>query len=648
MSRDINHVRDSSLVFREVFNNEEEVRQNGGTPTAVTFNGGKGTFDGTSSKINYDIGLNITGTVRIKCTPTNTSNNLFLIEFRGTNNDGTGYAYLDVTTGNLSISSGTAYVNGVASTSTTTGVVNDIVITGIPIVQGTGANKTLIGSQLGDTFEFLGTIDSVEIWNRTLSAEEVESLYLNQLYKEPVRDLVGDWKLGRKDETKGATLQSSSFEDQSYTTFSGASSSGFTATSDGGATHRAGTADEIAYTTGKRYLVEFDLTLNSGTAPTITLAAEITGSADANIETASSGSNSITFTATATATGVIKIYNSSTATNYTISNLTIKEVQANDSSPQMQISTTDVITNGGFDSDTGWDVPAGWEISGGTANGTMTGATLAQTGVLTVGKNYRLTLDIPSYTTGTLYFDSGAGKTKTWTSSGTKTYDFIAQGTQIRFYGGTVTLSLDNVSVKEIVVPGWETSSNNGALVNFPTTIPYIAGPTGRADTALTFDGSDDYIDLGEDKPNDGTGDITISAWINPTGFGESGAGKILDNEQLSLITFNTNSLLRFVSDGSSIATSANDSISLGVWQHVLVTRNAAGDETNFYINGVLSGTANQDSGTPVAGTTNTFIGNNEAGSRTFDGNISKLKIFSRILGTQEIRELYYAGGQSR
>ena len=154
------------------------------------------------------------------------------------------------------------------------------------------------------------------------------------------------------------------------------------------------------------------------------------------------------------------------------------------------------------------------------------------------------------------------------------------------------------------------------------------------------FDGVDDYIDLGGEKPSDLTGDITISAWINPVTVGET-AGRIIDNGKF-LVAINSSQRAILSSDNSTLVYSATDDIQYNTWQHVLFTRNAAGDETNCYIDGVLSGTANQDSGTPSgASLTNTFIGNREANDRTFNGQISGVKVWSRILSVDEINSLY-------
>lgn len=200
---------------------------------------------------------------------------------------------------------------------------------------------------------------------------------------------------------------------------------------------------------------------------------------------------------------------------------------------------------------------------------------------------------------------------------------------------------------------------NNLTLIILLFCISIFARPISLSDATISsgtytttapsynFDGSDDYIDLGADKPTDLTGDITISAWINPEGWGENNQGRIIDNGKLLMFIVSDGRVFLY-SNASLSTASQTSSISLNTWQHVLITRNSAGDETNFYIDGVLSGTANQNSGTPSnIDLTNTFIGNREAGDKTFDGQISGLKIWNRILsdgsgGTEnEIEYLY-------
>ena len=70
----------------------------------------------------------------------------------------------------------------------------------------------------------------------------------------------------------------------------------------------------------------------------------------------------------------------------------------------------------------------------------------------------------------------------------------------------------------------------------FPSRLVSVLGEGALENNySLDFDGSDDKVDLGSDKPNDGTGAITISAWINPTTFGEGSRGYIITNGKMFL-----------------------------------------------------------------------------------------------------------------
>ena len=154
----------------------------------------------------------------------------------------------------------------------------------------------------------------------------------------------------------------------------------------------------------------------------------------------------------------------------------------------------------------------------------------------------------------------------------------------------------------------------------------------------MKFDGASSKIDTGSDFI--GTGADSVSAWIYKEGLGEGDVyARIIDNGKTILKTVASN--LVFYSDGATATNSAANSIRLNTWYHIVVTRDSTGANTNFYVNGVLSGSVNQDSGTPVAGTTNVIIGNNSGQSHTFDGLISDVRVYSRVLTPDEIKVIY-------
>jgi hypothetical protein len=167
----------AKLVFRETFNSEQSVRNNGGVPTDVTFEKGIASFNGTTSYIKYNKNLNGVYSVRIKSKNLNPSSSCTYIDFRNSNGSGIGY----ITGGNLNlgVSSGTAYVNGVA-----TNVVNasssDIVITGITIK----CFEIFLNTKYNLTNYLDSDTDLFEIYQGTLTASEVKNLYDNDWNKE--------------------------------------------------------------------------------------------------------------------------------------------------------------------------------------------------------------------------------------------------------------------------------------------------------------------------------------------------------------------------------------------------------------------------------------------------------------------------------
>ena len=173
-------VTDKQMVFQEQFTSEYDLIKNGGTSTDITYAYGQATYNGTTSKANYNLNLNGVYSVRIRCNPTSFTATRYLFDARGTNDDGVGRVRASSPNGVIVTTSGTVYVNGAATTSTTAGVNNEIVITGITLSQGTGANKTLIGSEKGGVSEFLGTIDLLEVYSGTLTPSQVENMFLGR------------------------------------------------------------------------------------------------------------------------------------------------------------------------------------------------------------------------------------------------------------------------------------------------------------------------------------------------------------------------------------------------------------------------------------------------------------------------------------
>jgi hypothetical protein len=130
---------------------------------------------------------------------------------------------------------------------------------------------------------------------------------------------------------------------------------------------------------------------------------------------------------------------------------------------------------------------------------------------------------------------------------------------------------------------------------------------SGNVSDAQSFDGSDDYVDLGSDSSLDLRGtDFTIEAWIYPTtqttswptiyavGTWEISLGIGQDT--------NTDKLEAWVNDNDDYASDSD--VTYNAWNHVVLSWN--GTHYNFFIDGVADG-SRSGSAYPETGTT--YIG---------------------------------------
>ena len=164
--------------------------------------------------------------------------------------------------------------------------------------------------------------------------------------------------------------------------------------------------------------------------------------------------------------------------------------------------------------------------------------------------------------------------------------------------------------------------------------------------TALSFDGTNDYVDAGI-SPRALVGSssaFSVSAWINMDddtneyicGAMESGAERFY----LRVVDASGIGYLRW-GYGDSSSSDTDGVISLNEWHHVIWTY----DTTNakIYIDGELKNTT-AVSGKTITNTDNLYIGvlnSNGTPANYLDGKISSFKIFNSALTLAQIQEMY-------
>jgi len=169
------------------------------------------------------------------------------------------------------------------------------------------------------------------------------------------------------------------------------------------------------------------------------------------------------------------------------------------------------------------------------------------------------------------------------------------------------------------------------------------SGPSG---TALDFDGTDDYVDCGNDVSLNITDAITIAAWIKPATT--SGVHFIMSKRNAWNINNielyeNGDGVIFIIHDGSN-----NDDIAVAsvltadTWSHIVATFDRS--YMRIYVDGVEEGTPEARPEAILTNADSLIIGAHKTGQR-FNGAIDEVRIYNRALSADEIRYHYNRGG---
>jgi parallel beta-helix repeat protein len=189
---------------------------------------------------------------------------------------------------------------------------------------------------------------------------------------------------------------------------------------------------------------------------------------------------------------------------------------------------------------------------------------------------------------------------------------------------------------------------NNGTLQGGATFAP------GQVGKAFSFDGVNDTVDLGDVASLDTPGNFTFAAWIN-----QSSAGTIPlivsdydangNTTQGSLDVEGGHLFWYQVTSTESKNYSGVTSLSLNQWYHVAVVRNDAAKTVTLYVNGVQDGASHSYTGTVVGLQGHKYLGSGGPNfpNDFFQGRIDEAQIFNVALSGPQIQAVYAAGASA-
>ena len=333
------------------------------------------------------------------------------------------------------------------------------------------------------------------------------------------------------------------------------------------------------------------------------------------------------------------------------------------------------LTNGDFESGGSGNpyIPTGWanynsmaagegisetsDVYGGTKAFRVTAGSvkgiyqIIASGQFTTGKNYRLSLWMKSISgTSRILLQQNYSinhvldysAPTTWTHF---TYDFTSTGGDIAVYLSTSGIAgdniYDNVSLKEIHAADATPNANHGAVYG----ASYTTDRHGQSNKAMSFDGTDDYIDAGSGSSlNLGTGGFTISAWIKmAVGADDS---SIMGNKSTP-----TNNLgygfgvyyddifFKCSNGAASQYIQGVTNVKDGIWHHVVLVRDSSNPKA--YLDGkddTLAGAACKTM--DITNSSSLSIGSALSGEY-FDGSLADVRIYNYALTAEEIKDLY-------
>ncbi len=213
------------------------------------------------------------------------------------------------------------------------------------------------------------------------------------------------------------------------------------------------------------------------------------------------------------------------------------------------------------------------------------------------------------------------------------------------------------------LVSWWKFDEGEGTIAydsagNNDGTIYGATWTSGQIDGALDFDGTGDYVNVGNDNSLD-VDAFTISAWVYRRQSGKNWqtiidkSGGSSSNGGYALYVDADDKVNVFLADGAAPSPrfSTSNSFPISTWVHVVATFNGGvvnSGDIKVYYNAIEQSGTEYNYGTSLkSNTRNVYIGTYQASTGTtgkWNGMIDDVRIYDRALSAEEIWQLYQSG----
>jgi len=200
------------------------------------------------------------------------------------------------------------------------------------------------------------------------------------------------------------------------------------------------------------------------------------------------------------------------------------------------------------------------------------------------------------------------------------------------------------------LVAYWKFDEGEGDIVfdevtnTMDGTIHGATWTTGKVNSALVFDGDDDYVEIPYDAGLAVSAGVSLSVWVKPLNVNP---GEIVSKRSYGgyrLAYHNKRFMLSVATETNPPTDCVSGIHESGDWHHVVGTYD--GSTMTIYVDGKLEGFKGW-SGDIVIRSDPLYIGRRVIGGKDgfyFNGAIDEIRIYNRALTEDEIKELYQQG----